>query len=235
MKPEDIHLTDYMRIILGQVPWSFLFEVVLRMVFLYLLLIISMRLMGKRMAGMLSRIEMSGMVTLAAAIGVPLLAPDRGLLPAVIIAAVVIIAQRTIARLGVDHKQLEQITQGDIGIVVVDGRLQYPAMVKAVLSQERLFAELRYAGIDNLGKIKRAYMEANGSFTILKETDPRPGLTLIPSWDRDFIEEQPKSPDDYACCNCGFVRHSIGHAPNTACDACSHKEWTPAVLCADVD
>ena len=107
MKPEEIHLTDYMRIILGQVPWSFVLEAVLRMVFLYLLLIISMRLMGKRMAGMLSRIEMAGMVTLAAAIGVPLLAPDRGLLPAVIIAVVVVVAQRTIARLYDNQRVVE--------------------------------------------------------------------------------------------------------------------------------
>lgn len=233
MKPEDIHLTDYMRIILGQVPWSFVLEVVLRMVFLYLLLILSMRLMGKRMAGMLSRIEMAGMVTLAAAIGVPLLAPDRGLLPAVIIAAVVVLTQRLIARLGVDHKELEQLTQGDIGIVVADGRLQYPDMEKAVLSQERLFAELRFAGIDHLGRVKRAYMEANGSFTILRATEPRPGLTLIPDWDREFVDAQPKAPDTYACCHCGYVRPSPHHEPNTRCDACSHKEWTPAVLCED--
>ncbi|RTQ47884.1 DUF421 domain-containing protein [Hymenobacter gummosus] len=233
MKPEDIHLTDYMRIILGQVPWSFVLEAVLRMVFLYLLLIVSMRLMGKRMAGMLSRIEMAGMVTLAAAIGVPLLAPDRGLLPAVIIAAVAVLIQRLIARLGVDHKELEQATQGDIGIVVADGRLHYPDMEKAVLSKERLFAELRFSGIDNLGKIKRAYMEANGSFTILKATEPKPGLTLIPSWDEDFLNAQPKAPDTYACCHCGFVRRSVGHEPNTRCDACGHKEWTPAVLCEE--
>jgi hypothetical protein len=97
MQPEEIHLSDWSRILLGEVPASFFIEVVLRAAFLYLLLIISMRLMGKRMSAQLSRNERISIVSLAAAIGVPLQAPDRGLLPAFVIAVAVIGAGRLIA------------------------------------------------------------------------------------------------------------------------------------------
>ena len=105
-------------------------------------------------------------------------------------------------------------------------------MREVALSQEQLFATLRAQGLDHLGCVKRAYMEANGNFSVLKQAEPQPGLTLLPSWDQDFINEQPKVPDTYACCHCGFVRRSPGHAPNTACDACTHREWSPAVTSA---
>ncbi|UOQ71833.1 hypothetical protein [Hymenobacter cellulosilyticus] len=75
MKPEEIHLTDYMRIILGQVPWSFLLEVAIRAIFLYILIVVSMRLMGKRMSSQLSRHELAAISSIAAAIGVPIQAP----------------------------------------------------------------------------------------------------------------------------------------------------------------
>lgn len=90
MKPEDIKWGDWARVWMGEVPPSFLLEAVLRTLFLFLLLIIGMRIFGKRMAAQLTRIEMIGLFSLAAAIGVPLQAPDRGLLPAVIIAIVVV-------------------------------------------------------------------------------------------------------------------------------------------------
>src|SRR4051812_44835391 len=97
MKPEDIHLNDWQRIFLGDVPGGFYPEVVLRIAVIYLILMVSMRLMGKRMASQLSRNEMVAMVSLAAAIGIPLQAPDRGILPAFIIAFVVIIIQQIVA------------------------------------------------------------------------------------------------------------------------------------------
>jgi uncharacterized membrane protein YcaP (DUF421 family) len=54
----------------------------------------SMRLMGNRMGKPLTRNELLAIVSLAAANGVALMAADRGLLPVVLIAAIVIGYQR---------------------------------------------------------------------------------------------------------------------------------------------
>ncbi|TGE27922.1 DUF421 domain-containing protein [Hymenobacter metallicola] len=230
MKPEEIHLTDYMRIILGQVPWSFLLEVAIRAIFLYGLIIVSMRLMGKRMSSQLSRHELAAISSIAAAIGVPIQAPDRGLLPALLIAAVIVGVQRLVFRESYRNRTFETVTQGKVAAMVEDGCLQYDAMRESVLSQERLFAELRQKSIDNLGRVKRVYMEASGAFTIIPQSPPRPGLTLIPSWDEDFLKDQHQEPDTYACCNCGNVQHAP-QSPTTACPRCEHQKWTPAILC----
>src|SRR5687767_14213450 len=97
MKEEQIQLNDWKRMFLGEVPPEFLIEVIIRMAFLYLLLIFAMRLLGHRMASQLSRNELAALVSLAAAIGVPILAPDRGLLPALVIALVVVAISRLLA------------------------------------------------------------------------------------------------------------------------------------------
>src|SRR4051794_24953877 len=118
MKPEDIHITDYMRILLGEVPWSFLIECLIRIFFIYLLLMVAMRLMGNRMSNLLNNSEMAALVSLAAAIGVPVLSPDRGLLPALIIAIIVVTIQQIIAKNAFKNREFEEKVLGDISILV---------------------------------------------------------------------------------------------------------------------
>lgn len=229
MKPEEIHLTDYMRIILGQVPWGFLIEVMIRAIFLYAVIILSMRLMGKRMSAGISRNELATIASIAAAIGVPIQAPERGILPSVIIAAVIVIVQRTVFRISYSNKKFEKASQGDIGIMVEDGCLQYHYMEQSVLPKERVFSELRNKGYDNLGEIKRMYMEAGGSFTILKQEPPKPGLTLLPEWDKEFRDEQEKVPGTFACQHCG----NITTLAKSSCARCNHNEWCEAVISSE--
>src|SRR5690554_4671633 len=81
MKSFEIHLNDLSRIIFGEVPPTFFLEIILRTFIVYLVLMVSMRLMGKRISSELQRNELAALVTLAAAIGVPMHEPTRGLLP----------------------------------------------------------------------------------------------------------------------------------------------------------
>ena len=229
MKPEDIHITDYMRILLGEVPWSFLIEVIIRVLFIYLVLFISLRIMGKRMAARMSRSEMAAMVALAAANGVSILSPDRGLLPVVIIAIVVIGFQKFIAWRSSVNPRFEQLTLGDIDVLIKDGVLQLDCMQHSRMSQEQVFAQCRYEQIDNLGKVKRAYLEANGAISILKTDEKKPGLSILPQWDKEFIGTQPQAPDTYACCNCGNVVKSKQQT-QAPCSVCQENQWNQAVV-----
>jgi uncharacterized membrane protein YcaP (DUF421 family) len=186
MKAEEIHIMDIGRILMGEVPGSFLIEVIIRTVFLFLLLLFSMRLMGRRMASTLNRNELAALVALAAAIGVPLQSPDKGLLPAFIIAIIIIAFQQLIARRSVASKGFEKITQSNYSILVANGQLNLHNMKLVGLSRERIYAELRSARIDNLGQVERLYLEASGQFNVLKFETPRQGESIIPEWDQDF-------------------------------------------------
>ncbi|SFQ52188.1 YetF domain-containing protein [Hymenobacter arizonensis] len=229
MKPEEIHLSDWMRILVGDVPGSFYLEAFLRIVFIYLVLLFSMRLMGNRMGSMLTRNEMTALVSLAAANGVALMAPDRGLLPVVLIAAVIIGYQRWIAHRAYRSPKFESMVLDDISIMVENGLIRLDKLEEGVISREQLMARLRQEGVTNLGAVRRVYHEANGSFSLLKFDEPRPGLSILPTADAAFREEQEKAPGHFACASCAHVAESK-HAPTTACPRCQHKEWQPAVI-----
>jgi uncharacterized membrane protein YcaP (DUF421 family) len=166
---------------------------------------------------------------LAAAIGVPIQAPDRGLKAPVCIALIIVFGQRLIAAATLRSKKFEEISQDDIAIMVEDGRLNLENMHEAVLPQERLFAQLRSKSIDHLGQVKRLYMEANGDFTLLPQDPPHPGLSLIPDWDEEIRLDIPEAPDTYACNRCGNLSESK-QEPTTPCPRCSNTHWVQAVV-----
>lgn len=213
---------------MGDTPWSFLFEAILRLLLLYVLLLTGLRLMGKRMAGQLSRTDLAGLVSLAAAIGLPILSADRGLLAPVIIAVVVVGVVRLVAQGAARRTAIERAMQGTVITVVQDGVLQQAQLAQAVLSRERLFAQLRGESLEHLGQVRRLYMEASGTFSLVKEEDPQPGLSLLPSWDESFRNLQPPAPGKFACLACGQVVEAP-QLPTHQCPHCGAPKWEPAV------
>ncbi|WP_143960529.1 DUF421 domain-containing protein [Litoribacter populi] len=222
----EIGLSDYHRFIFGEVPEAFLLEVVLRTVFVYALLMVSMRLMGKRMTSQISRLEMASMVALAAAIGVPVLAPEQGLLDALIIATIVVFSQRVVSWVNAKNENFERKVQGDVATIIEDGILDIKTMEKTLISTERLKAQLRSEKLVHSGQVKRLYFESNGSFSLVEEKDPKPGLLILPAIDQDFIEEVSEEVQTVICAKCAKeanTRHDF------VCDNCGNKSTARAV------
>lgn len=225
MEPFEIYLSDYQRIFIGEVPGSFYIEIIIRAVLIYIILIASMRLMGRRMASQLSRIEMAAMVSLAAAIGVPLQSADRGILPALVIAIVVVSVERGISYFASRNEKFEQITQDDLDTLVKDSVLQLEPMKKTRITKDRLCAHLRSEQVTHLGAVERLYMEADGSFTLIKNAEPKPGLNILPAWDEEFIKELNRT-ELLVCKNCGNQKPET----DSTCSNCANEEWDNAVI-----
>ncbi|WP_224997685.1 DUF421 domain-containing protein [Cesiribacter sp. SM1] len=230
MNTADAELWDWMRILIGDgVPPIFLLEVVLRIVVVYLLLIFSMRIMGKRMSALISRNEMIAMISLAAAVGIPIQDPERGLLPAFIIAGVVIGVQRIVSTNTMKNPGFESLVVGNVGSLAADGRLELVNMRKSRVTRERMLTEIRLKEVVSLGRVQRAYLEANGSFTIyLHEDHEREGLCILPGWDKEYLDELQVVDGKYACGSCGNMLESQ-KKPDEKCGHCGHNEWYKAV------
>lgn len=227
MKPEEIKLSDWGRIFAGQVAPEFYLELLLRAAFVYLLLMVSMRLMGKRMSVQMSRLEIAAMVSLAAAIGVPMLSPERGLLPAVVIAAVVVLVTRALSVLSNRNQKFEKITQDHLDVLIKDGVLNTKLMEKVRISREQVLSQLRSEALLHLGQVQRLYMEANGSFSLLRSKHSQPGLPVLPEWDTDFVAEMLELTSQLMCNHCGTPAPISGAAG--ACPNCGSEQWVNSV------
>ena len=229
MKEHEIKLSDIQRMLIGEVPFHFYLEVIFKVAVIYLILMVSMRLMGKRMSTQLSRNEMAAVASLAAAVGVPLMNPDRGLLPAVVIAMVILFYQLLIARRAAKDKKFESLTQGSYNMLIKDGVLNVDAMTLTRISRERVFAQLRSASISHLGMVRRLYFEAGGGFSLLKAGEPKPGLSVLPGWDKQLNAYLNVPVNIEVCRNCGCPKPSGTGGENPSCGNCKSDEWGEAV------
>jgi len=129
-------------------------------------------------------------VTLAATVGIPLQVPNRGLLPPIIVLAVMIPVQRAVSLWGMRQPKVEVLTAGETSLLVRDGRLIVKNLLDTVLSREKVFAVLRENEIQQLGQVHRLYIEPSGTFTLFPAVSPTPGLSLIPEIDPELRKSQ---------------------------------------------
>ena len=228
MKKEEIYLSDIQRIFLGNAPWEFMLEVLLRTIIIYLALTVIMRLLGKRMNAQLTISELAVMITLGGIVSVPMQVPERGLLVGMVILLGALFFQRGLNWLGFKYKKVEVLTQGDIQLMAKDGCLDITEMSKAKVSKEQLFANLRAQNVQHLGQVKRAYLEACGLFSVFREKDPKPGLSILPEQDKELHKAEPRDDKYCVCLQCGQLELKE-NVKNKACFRCNCNEWTYAV------
>ncbi|MCE6989737.1 DUF421 domain-containing protein [Dyadobacter sp. CY323] len=229
MKKEEIIPGDWNRILFGQAPPIFLVEVLIRTFIIYLILLVIVRLMGKRMGGQLTISELAVMITLGAIVSPGMQMPQTGLLLGIMILVCALIFQRGLTLAEYKSAKFEDISQGSASILVKDGVMEVDTMRKTKISRQQLFSALRGKEIFNLGEIDRVYLEACGIFTICKKKQPAPGLILFPPDDREINSfSQEVSEGKKVCLNCGKTlpeEYASGQCP-----VCDSNHWEQASM-----
>jgi uncharacterized membrane protein YcaP (DUF421 family) len=202
MDAEEIKLGDWHRMLFGESPPLYLLEVVLRVAIIYVLILVAMRSLGKRMTAEVGRTEIVARVSLAAAVGLTIQRPQRGILGSAVIALVIVLVGRWLALLAFKHPRFEKAFQGNYAALVKDGILNLPLMKRTRITRESLNAALRGENVRHLGQVKRFYLEANGKFSLISATNEVPGLSVIPEWDLELQQRQQQT-DIEVCKSCG--------------------------------
>ncbi|WP_298733615.1 YetF domain-containing protein [uncultured Chitinophaga sp.] len=232
MEVSEISLSDIKRILMGEAPFSFLLEVVIRTLIIYFVLLVAIRLMGKRMTGQQTLTEMAVMIGLGAIISIPAQTYDRGILQGALLLVLVLGFQRGTTLLYIKNHRYEKMLQGNETLLVKNGVIQVSRLNAAKITREQLFAVLRNKGVTQLGQVKRLYQEASGLFSVYTQQAPKPGLSILPGTDKDILQSQ-SHPDEalWACCSCGNTEAipPPGSDPRV-CKYCGRQEWELVVL-----
>lgn len=227
MKKEDIHLWDINRILFGEAPHIFLVEVFIRTLLIHSLLLLAVRLMGKRMSGQLTISEIAVMLTLGAIVSPAMQSPGVGLLQGALILFLAFCFQRGLNFFEFKSRKLEKLNHGEIVMIVKDGIMMLDEMRHIKLSRQQLFAALRSEGIQNLGQVKRVYLESFGIFSIYKNEEPIAGLDIFPPDDEEIKAFSGTDENNQlVCASCGHVDEVI--VQDKACRVCKAVNWQNA-------
>ena len=142
--------------------------VFLRTAIIYFLLILAMRLMGKRQIG---ELEVSDLVTtllISEIASLPITEPELPLAHAVIPLILLLSFEVIISFLVSRFPRLKFLTARP-STLIRNGKISQSAMKNARISFDELFCELRNQGVYDLDEIEYAILEQNGRITVIQK------------------------------------------------------------------
>jgi uncharacterized membrane protein YcaP (DUF421 family) len=235
---------DLQRILIGNLPVLFIVEIALRTTIMFLYLMFALRFfLGRRSMAQLSMFEFILLIGLGSAAGDPMFYPEIPVLHGIVVITVVVLIERGMNWLTSRNAKAEDILEGMPHQLVIDGRFDLDGMRQATLSHNEVLMKLRLAGVENLGQVKRSYLELNGAISTFwfDEEHVRVGLPLFPNLEINDLDYSIGTPvpvaDDYACTRCGNVVTLQQGEKFQVCSRCQHRGWvnTESVSAGEAD
>ncbi|GAC40937.1 DUF421 domain-containing protein [Paenibacillus popilliae] len=139
---------------------------VLRTILMYIVVFIVLRLMGKREIGKLSVFDVVISIMIAE-IAVFVIEDSKkplwqGLVPIIIL----IIIQISVAYIALKSQWIRHLFDGKPSIIIKNGQLDRSEMARQRYNLDDLMQQLREQGVDNIGGVRYAILEANGKLTV---------------------------------------------------------------------
>ncbi len=219
---------EWDRLLFNDVPETFLFEVIFRSVVMFTVLLLTLKLAGKRGVKQLSIFETVIIIALGSAAGDPMFYHDVGIVPAIVVFIVIIFMYRLVTWLTAKSKKFEEFIEGKTECIIENGIFCTETFKKETLAQDEFFSELRVKSVEHLGQIKNAFMETSGEISVFyhKDEDVTYGLPIVPNLYYLKNKQIPKG-GFFSCAFCGnTVEQTVGLA---TCNICNKNEWVEAI------
>ncbi len=215
-------------LLLGGEDWSFLLESMLRSFIMFIVILISLRLLGKRGVKQLSIFELVVIIGLGSAAGDPMFYKDVGILPALIVFAMVVGLYTLVTYIIGKSKKFELLVEGRPVCLIKNGVFSIENFQKETLGEDEFFAELRMQGVSQLGQIEEGIVESSGNISLFYYPDEQVkfGLPIMP----DSLDKSQTEITDIARYSCIFCGYTVELKPVSkfTCPSCKKFEWVKA-------
>ena len=138
-----------------------------RTIILYMVLIIGLRLTGKRQIGELEPNELVLTMLLSDLAAVPMQDFGIPLLSGVLPIAVILCMSMLLSFLSLRSVRFRALICGEPTVIIRNGKLQQQAMRRNRLTVDELMEELRCQGVTDLTAVKYAVLETSGQLSVL--------------------------------------------------------------------
>jgi uncharacterized membrane protein YcaP (DUF421 family) len=151
-----------------------LLQIVLRTGVIYALVLIGVRLSGKREVGQMTPFDLTLLLLLSNSVQNAMTGPDTSLLGGVIAAGTLLILNYVVADLAGGNRRLRKIIEGEPSLLVHDGKVVESHMAREHVSMDELHRALREHGINSCDQVALAVLEVDGSISCLKYDEINP-------------------------------------------------------------
>lgn len=150
-----------------------------RTVFLYVLLLIILRVMGKREVGELSVIDVVVFIIMAEVAAFGLDSPDSKLIMSIVPIIILLFIQLISSYISLKSKKFRDLVDGDPSVLIRDGKILEDEMRRQRYNLDDLFQQLREQQIGSVREVTFAFLEPSGNLSVFTKEDTQPVLALI--------------------------------------------------------
>lgn len=150
-------------------------EIILRGTVVYLAVFILLRLVRKREAGTLGLTDLLVIVLLGDASQSAMAGDSKTISDGLLLVLTIVSWAYVIDWLGFRVPLLRRFMLPPPLLLVRDGELQLRNMRRELVSKEELLSEIRLQGIEDVSKVKRAYLEGSGRISVVADESQASG------------------------------------------------------------
>jgi uncharacterized membrane protein YcaP (DUF421 family) len=219
---------DWNNIFLNDLQWDYAIEIIIRTILMFSVILIFLRLSGKKGVKQLSIFEVAIIIGLGSAAGDPMSNQENAIIPALIVFATILLFYRLVTWLAAKKEKFESILEGDPVYIIEEGRFVILDSSEHMFGKDEFFSEMRQQSIEHVGQIETAILETNGnvSFFFYEDSDVKPGLPVLPK-KYEKKSKRLNTHGKYACTYCGNVEDIKEETHQ--CSRCKKEEWVEAI------
>ena len=155
-----------------------LFQMFIRTVFFYFLILIVYRIMGKREVGQLGIIDLIVSILIAELAAISIEGYDNSILLSIIPICTLLILQVSLSTFSLKHPKFRIFLDGNPSVIIKDGKVNYNEMIKQKYNLDDLMIQLREKGYMSIEEISYAILESNGTLSIFENNKKKQSLPL---------------------------------------------------------
>ena len=145
-------------------------SIAIRTFIIYVLLTISLRIMGKRQLGELNVSELVSTLLISEIAAIPIADPDIPILNAIIPLFFILSLEIILSTIKNKSEKLKNSFEGKPTYIIYKGSLLQEELTENRISINELLSELRCQGVGNIQDVEYAIIEQNGSLSVIEKS-----------------------------------------------------------------
>lgn len=148
-----------------------LVEIVLRTAVVYLVILLGLRLTGKREVGQMMPLDLAMLILLANAVQNAMTGPDTSLIGGLVAAATLLAMNAVLTRVAWRNRKIRRFVEGTPTLLIRHGKILNENLAKEKLDLDDLHQALREHGIASVAEVALAVLEIDGAISVLKSDE----------------------------------------------------------------
>ena len=149
-------------------------QIALRTAVIYLVVLIGIRLSGKREVGQMTPFDLTLLLLISNSVQNAMTGPDTSLIGGVVAASTLLIMNYLVGMLSGSSRKFRRVVEGEPSLLIHDGQIIESHMQKEHVSLDELQRAVREHGIAQCSDVALAVLEVDGSISCLKYDEIKP-------------------------------------------------------------